>query len=186
VARTLADRALRSGFPVTLCVFVSRPALLSRGQDARLRQWLRRLESLGLDPFTLDRDSYDMPPWDQMRTAIGGADGLLILGFRQLHVREGVWRPGTIESRTAADWWGTPWNHIEAGFGLMARVPVLVAHEAGVTEGIFCRDAWGGDLFGVRLEAADAVDLSSDDTSGAVVTAWAQAVREANAFDVSA
>jgi hypothetical protein len=171
---------------VTPRVFVSRPALLAREQDARLRQWLRRVESLGLDPFTLDRDSYDIPPWDQIRAAIGGADGLLILGFRQLHVREGVWRPGTVESRDAADWWGTPWNHIEAGFGLMARAPVLVAHEAGVTEGIFCRDAWGGDLFGVRLEAADPIDGSSDDTSGAVVTAWARAVREAYALDASA
>lgn len=167
-------------------VFVSRPAILSREQDARLRQWLRYLESLGLYPFTLDRNSYDTPPWDQIRTAIGGADGLLILGFRQLHVREGAWRLGTIESRDAADWWGTPWNHIEAGFGLMARVPVLVAHEAGVTEGIFCRDAWGGDVFGVRLEATDAADRANDDASDAVVTAWARAVRKAHALDASA
>lgn len=167
-------------------VFVSRPAVVSREQEARLRQWLRRLESLGLNPFVLDRGSYDVPPWDQIRTAIARADGLLILGFRQLHVQEGVWRPGTVESGDAADWWGTPWNHIEAGFGLMARMPVLVAHEAGVTEGIFCRETWGGDLFGVRLEAADPVDRSTDDTSGAVVTAWARAVREAYALDVSA
>jgi hypothetical protein len=171
---------------VTPRVFVSRPALLSREQDVRLRQWLRRVESLDLNPFTLDRGSYDVPPCDQIRTAIGGADGLLILGFRQLHVRGGVWRPGTVESRDADDWWGTPWNQVEAGFGLMARVPVLVAHEAGVKEGVFCRDAWGGALFGVRLEAADAVDLSRDDTSSAVVMAWARAVREAYTLDASA
>lgn len=164
-------------------VFVSRPALLTSEQDARLRQWLRFLESLDLEPFTLDRDSYGEPPWEQIRTAIGGADGLLILGFGQLHVRDGVWRPGTVESRDVADCWGTPWNQIEAGFGLMARVPVLVAHEAGVAEGVFCREAWGGDLFGVRLETADAVDTSTADTSGAVVRAWARAVRETYALE---
>ena len=183
MAQTLADCAAWTGFAVTPRVFVSRPAVVSSEQNARLQAWLRHLELLEFDQVTLDRDSYDVPPWDQIRSAIKEADGLLILGFRQLHVSEGLWRPGTVESRDAAPWWGTPWNHIEAGFGLMAGVPVLVAHEADVTEGVFSRDAWGGDLFGVRLEAnLEAAGMmvapSSGDTSIAVVTAWAQAVKD--------
>jgi hypothetical protein len=182
MAQTLSDCAARSCFSVTPRVFVSRPAVLSREQNAHFQEWLRHLELLNFDSVTLDRDSYDVPPWDQIRSAIKRADGLLVLGFRHLHVSEGVWRPGTIESRHAALWWATPWNHIEAGLGLMAGVPVLVAHEAGVTEGVFSRDAWGGDLYGVRLEAsleaASAIGPSSRDTSDAVVKAWARAVKD--------
>ena len=182
MAQTLADCAARSCFAVTPRVFVSRPAVLSRGQNAHLQEWLRQLELLKFDSVTLDRASYDVPPWDQIRGAIKGADGLLILGFRQLHVSEGLWRPGTIESRDAALWWATPWNHIEAGLGLMAGVPVLVAREAGVTEGVFSRDAWGGHLFGVRLEAnleaTSVIAPSSAGTSDAVVMAWARAVKD--------
>jgi hypothetical protein len=182
VAQTLPDWAAWSCFAVTPRVFVSRPAVLSREQNAHLQEWLRQLKLLKFDSVTLDRDSYDVPPWDQICGGIKKADGLLVLGFRQLHVSEGLWRPGTIDSRDAALWWATPWNHIEAGFGLMAGVPVLVAHEAGVTEGVFSRDAWGGDLFGVRLEAnleaASAIGRSSGDPSDAVVTAWARAVND--------
>jgi hypothetical protein len=181
MAQTLAECPARNCFAVTPSVFVSRPAVLSREQNAHLQEWLRKLELLNFDSVTLNRDSYDVPPWDQIRGVIKRADGLLVLGFRQVHVSEGLWRPGTIESRDAALWWATPWNHIEAGFGLMAGVPVLVAHEAGVTEGVFSRDAWGGDLFGVRLEAnleaASAIGPSSGDPSAAVVTAWARAVK---------
>jgi hypothetical protein len=163
-------------------VFVSRPAVLSSDQNAHLQEWLRHLDVLDFDSVMLDRGSYDVPPWNQLRDAIKGADGLLILGFRQLHVREGHWRPETNESRDAAAWWATPWNHVEAGFGLMTGAPVLVAHEAGVTEGIFSRDVWGGDLFGVRLEASvegDSVTAASSvDKAGTVVTAWARAVMD--------
>ena len=182
MAQTPADCAPRGPFAVRPRVFVSRPAVLSRDQVAHLQEWLRQLELLEFESVTLDRDSYDVPPWDQIRAAIKGADGLLILGFRQLHVSEGLWRPETIESRDAAPWWGTPWNHIEAGFGLMARVPVLVAYEAGVTEGVFSRDAWGGHLFAVRLEASidanRAIASSSGGTADPALMAWARAVED--------
>jgi hypothetical protein len=181
MAEAPAESAARRR-PVTPRVFVSRPSVLSTEQEDRLREWLHRLELLELESVALDRDAYDIPPWDQIRSVIKGADGLLILGFRQLRVTDGVWRPDTIESRDAAPWWATPWNQIEAAFGLMAGIPVLVAHEPGVTEGVFSADVWGRDLFGVRLdasvEAANKTPTATGGGSGAVVTAWARAVKE--------
>jgi hypothetical protein len=152
-------------------VFVSRPAALTAEQDLRLRAWLVELELLSFESVELDRDSYGAVPWDQLRSAVGRADGALILGFRQLLVDDGVWRPETAESSVAARWWATPWNQIEAGLALMAGLPVLVAHEEGVNEGVFRADTRGGDLFGVSLD----IDLEA---AGTAVARWAKAVSD--------
>lgn len=163
-------------------VFVSRPAVLSQEQDLRCQRWLRHLGLLGFEPFALDRGCYDAVPWDQLRAAVREADGVLVLGFRQLHVNQGVWRPETSECRAAARWWGTPWNQIEAGLALTAPLPVLVAPEDGVAEGVFCPAAWGGNLFGVNLdinlEVVRVPAAEIGDESLAVVAAWAQAVKD--------
>lgn len=152
-------------------VFVSRPAALTEEQDLRYRSWLGNLAALGFEPATLDRASYETVPWEQLRTLVREADGSLILGFRQLRVDGGLWRPGTAESGVAARWWGTPWSQIEAGLALMAGLPVLVAPEDGVIEGVFRPDTWGGTLFGVSEESAPGA-------SDAAVTEWAQAVND--------
>jgi hypothetical protein len=180
--KTLAESPGGRGSSVKPRVFVSRPAVLSKEQDVRSQQWFRHLASLGFEFFALERSSYDIVPWNQVRSAVEEADGVLILGFRQLQVDQGLWRPGTTECRLAPRWWGTPWNHIEAGLALMTPAPVLVAPEEGVTEGVFCSELWGGNLFGAALEVnLEHGPVPAEDNgarSRAAVAAWAQAVKD--------
>jgi len=55
---------------------------------------------------------------------------------------------------------------IEAGMAIVSGIPVLVAPEAGVCEGVFARENWIGNVFGT----------SADEVDYAEVDAWASAV----------
>ena len=151
-------------------VFVSRPAVLSREQKSSCHNWLRALTVLGFEAIALDRAAYDPVPWEQLRHTIRSADGALILGFRQLKVIDGQWRPETDEAAPPAHWWATPWNEVEAGLAIMATIPVLVAAEEGIEEGVFSSDVWGSDVYGFSLGA----EL---EPTPPPVAAWAEAVR---------
>jgi hypothetical protein len=82
---------------------------------------------------------------------------------------EGEWPTETDEAAAPAHWWPTPWNDLEAGLAIMASIPVLVAAEEGIQEGVFSSDTWGGNVRGCRLSA----DL---EPIPAPVAAWAEAV----------
>jgi len=97
---------------------------------------------------------------------INNADGTLVLGLRQLIVNSGVWRPDTPEEIELSAAWTSPWMQIEAGMAIVSGIPVLVAPEAGVCEGVFARENWIGNVFGT----------SADEVDSAEVDAWASAV----------
>ena len=130
---------------------------------------LRELNDRQIDTFRLDRDDYAPVPWGQLRRAVMTADGAVVLGFRQLHVTLGEWRPGTSEARTPAAWYPTPWTQIEAGMAVMAEVPVLVVADAEVSDGVFAPDVWGGRVFGLPAGADETARRE-------VLDAWAAAV----------
>ena len=130
---------------------------------------LRELDDRQMDTFGLGRDDYAPVPWEQLRRAVTTADGVVVLGFRQLHVALGEWRPGTSEARTAAAWYPTPWTQIEAGMAVMADVPALVVADAEVGDGIFAPDVWGGRVFGLPASADAAARRE-------ILDAWAAAV----------
>lgn len=154
-------------------VFVSRPAVLSCTQTATYERVVHRLTSLEIAPLYLERREYRRVPWEQLRDAIGRVDGAVVLGFRQMVVNDGWWRTGTTEVRSAAGEYPTAWNHLEAGLAVMAEVPVLVLPEAGVADGVFSGDVWGGDVYGVRAACLeDGVDLAN-----LTFRNWVRAVR---------
>jgi hypothetical protein len=132
-------------------VFISRPNCLTDVQRALEREWWAGIESLGFVPSAISRDEYQDVPWDQLRSRIGVANGAVVLGFRDMRVKAGVRRPATPEERMADGWYSTPWNHLEAGLAIMKRVPVLVAPEEGVADGIFASDVWRGVAHGIRI-----------------------------------
>jgi hypothetical protein len=166
-------------------VFVSRSAVLTGEQSTVYHRWLDHLLALGFDPFALTRADYEPVPWEQLREAITEADGALVLGFRQLNVKQSWWRPSTAEMTPWSGWLATPWNQVEAALAIMALVPVLVVPEAGVTEGVFSSHICGGELHRVDLDA----DLPPDKLIGdpgisdeaapslRAVMAWAHQVR---------
>ncbi len=99
---------------------------------------------------------------------------LVVLGFRQLFVSSGTWRRGTEEETDIVATWTSSWLQVETGMALAAGIPVLVASESGVCEGVFARDTWTGRLRGTAAEAPDA----------GVVDAWARAVATQSASHV--
>jgi hypothetical protein len=97
----------------------------------------------------------------------------LILGFRQVRIDRGELRPGTPEARQLEGWIATPWNQVEGGLAIMAGLPVLVAPEDGVVEGIFDGDAWASPA---RTAPIDLWSLP-DAAANPAVQAWALKVR---------
>ena len=98
---------------------------------------------------------------------IDAADGVFVLGFRQLVVDSAVWRADTAErAAVSGEAWTSPWLQIEAGMALAAGLPVLVAAEADVREGVFARDTWTGHLAGTSL----------DEPCPATVDRWASTI----------
>lgn len=122
-----------------------------------------------METFAIHRRHYTPVPWQQLRDAVASAHGVVVCGFGQLHVTAGEWRPGTEEARPAQEWYATPWNQIEAGLAIMARVPLLVTANGQLSDGVFSTDVWGDCVFGVPAHAATSA-------RNEVLDRWATAV----------
>jgi hypothetical protein len=92
----------------------------------------------------------------------------VVLGFRQMDMRHGLWRGGTAEMETVSAVWTSPWMHVEAGMAIESNKPVLAAPERGVTEGVFAQHNWIANVFGS--------DVENPRSPG--VERWAAAVRQ--------
>jgi hypothetical protein len=140
--------------PMKPSVFVSEPTGLSNRQRQMSGQWHQRLAGSGFDVLRLGREQYQHDPWRIVLEFIDAADGVLVLGFRQLAIGSAVWRADTAERAAVDDaLWTSPWMQIETGMALAAGLPVLVAAEADVREGVFARSTWTGQLSGTSVEA---------------------------------
>jgi hypothetical protein len=134
-------------------VFVCEPAILTSTQRWVSDGWHRRLFEFGFDVGRLRRDAYQRYPWSGLLESFSDVDGALVLGFRQLVIDSGTWRGGTDEETEVNGAWTSSWLHVEAGMALAAGIPVLVAPEARVCEGVFAPETWAGALRGTSLEA---------------------------------
>jgi hypothetical protein len=117
-----------------------------------LAQWSGGLAALGLTLTTIPRASYSTSPWDQLRKALSGANGAVILGFRQTVVERGRRRAGTPEQESAAGSYASAWNQIEAGLAVMAELPVLVVPEHDARDGVFSADMWRDGVYGTQMD----------------------------------
>jgi hypothetical protein len=153
-------------------IFIGRPAVLAPDQEALYGQWLDGLATLHLAAVTIPRSRYAASPWEQLRRVVGQADGALILGFRQIDVESGRFRPGTAEQGPAAGSYAGAWSQIEAGLAVMAGLPVLVAPQGDVREGVFAPNVWRGGLHGTRIDVWTAGDGARDHS----LRQWAAAV----------
>lgn len=129
----------------TIEVFMSKPGALSYRQRQVMLLITDLLESKGLTPATLERSDYpEFGAVSEVSRIMSECGGAVILGFSQLEVREGIWRPGTSEHRKVDGMHlSTPWNHIEAGMAAMHGLPLLIVRQEPVAEGIF--DVAGGE-----------------------------------------
>jgi hypothetical protein len=147
-------------------IFVSRPSVLAAGQEMICRKWLRGLSARGLQIEQLRRPGYEGDPWEQLRRFFDRADGVLVLGMRQLVIDSGVWRTDTVEEASQTSTWTSPWMQVEAAMAIANGIPVLVAPEIGVCEGVFAKENWLGSLYGTPVE----------DAHSPVVDLWVSAV----------
>ena len=120
-------------------VFVSRPWKLTPSQQAVWRLIEDTLEAGGADVVTFERSDY--PPagvLSDLRRVMADCRGVVVLGFRQLEISVGCWRPGTVEER-AVDGTAeaTPWNQVEAGIAAALGLPIFVVRDVGVSGGVF-------------------------------------------------
>lgn len=142
---------MNDGTPVS--VFLGVPAVLTPRQQPYLEKWLEWMEHQALEVVRLKRDAYGQDPRRTLMEVLPQTDGVVLLGFRQLDARAATWRPHTKEEVRAADWWTTPWLHFEAGISVGLGLPMLVAPEEGVYEGVFSPDVWDSQVHGTILSS---------------------------------
>ena len=140
-------------------VFVGVPAVLAPRQQPYLEQWLRWLDDQALNVVRLQRDAYGQDPWRTLTGLLSQTDGAILLGFRQLDAQTATWRPNTEEEAHRAGWWTTSWLHLEAGMAVVLGLPVLVAPDEGVEEGVFSPNVWGNQVNGTVLSSPGKVGM---------------------------
>jgi len=120
-------------------IFVSRPSTLTPSQQAVWQLVEGTLETLGAEVVVFERSDY--PPagvLTDLRRVMVNCHGVIVLGFRQLEITAGRWRPDTPEERPvggAAE--ATSWNQVEAGIAAALGLPMFVVRDSGVTGGVF-------------------------------------------------
>ena len=148
-------------------VFLCEPSVLSPEQRRLSDQWHERLYGYGFDVDQIRKRDYQPNPWPQLLGRLQEAQGVLVLGFAQLRVKSGTWRSGTAEMAALVATWTSPWLQVEAGVGLASELPVLVAPDAGVAEGVFASESWVGELRGTPVASPD--ETVVDEWAGAVI-----------------
>lgn len=156
-------------------VFISKPGVLDYQQQQFLDALLTRLEAEGINPQTLERPDYpQFGAIGEVQRLMTDCAGAVILGFKQLEVRDGLWRPSTREEKEVKDqYFSTPWNQIEAGMAMMLGLPILVLCQPGVNGGIFDMTAGEHQVYRVLVDE----DWKTPSTLNAL-TDWCSDVRE--------
>ena len=155
-------------------VFLCEPSGLTGPQRRISDDWHERLFGLGFDVDQLRGCDYQPDPWSGLLTRIRAAHGVIMLGFRQLHVSAGTWRPGAEFESDVVGTWSSPWLQVEVGLAIAAGLPVLVVPEQGVGEGAFAPQTWTNALLGTPMAAPN----------DGVIDTWARSVEERFALRV--
>jgi len=135
-------------------VFVSRPGCLSLPQQQQLAALLAITKEEGLEAQMLERLDYpSFGAITEVRRVMAGCAGALILGFTDLRIPSGTWRPGTPDEKNVENLaLTTPWIQIEAGMAVTLGIPVLVLRERQVSGGIFDVAANDSGLYQVFVD----------------------------------
>jgi len=100
-------------------------------------------------------------------------DGVVVLGFDQLEAPTTRWRAGTPEETAGAACWTSPWMQVEAGMAVATGLPVLVAADPSVREGVFDPEIHGDGVYGVGLGGPCFTGAAADLWHAAVMARWA-------------
>lgn len=147
-------------------MFLSRPAVLSGSQERESQRWTGAIEAAGFvsSGYSAQATNQTLGPnyvtslsrWMEPSSLVSANCRSTVCGAR------------TRPKRWPRSPPGPPWLQIEAGMALMQGLPVLVAPERDVTEGVFEHRRWTGLLFGTEMEG---------EPVGEPGNAWIDAVR---------
>ena len=120
-------------------VFISCLGNLSPRQTEYIDALVRKLNSMHLEPILLSRDKYRKSGQiSVIQSNIDRADGVIIVGLKNMLIKEGEYRPSSSDKIKLKDkWLPTAWNHIEAGIACALGKPTLIIHQAELTDGVF-------------------------------------------------
>lgn len=122
-----------------ILLFVSKPSALNPIQEGI---WIKLQEILvknGIPTRFIEPNQYpESEPVYKVKRVVSDCDGAIVLGFKQIFIKEGVSKRGTsFESSLREYSLPTPWNNLEAGMAVMMGIPIFTISEEGVTGGIF-------------------------------------------------
>lgn len=162
--------AINSAQP-TLRVFISRPGILDVRQSTLVEDIKDLVQASGCTPVELSREEYDRSGVvTKLSDRLNGCGAMIVLGFKSIHVEAGSYRDNTDDRREIKnEFLSTPWLHIEAGMGLMKKIPVLLICDEGIDDGIF--DTTVNDKMLERFKIGDCLKCSQSN-----VKTWLNAV----------
>ena len=128
-----------NGVPHHAKVFLSVASVSSPTHEALVELIGTSLQDEGFEIVRVSRDAHHPGRHlTEVKEAMAGCAGVVVIGLPQLLLSSGTWREGTDDEQPLADQLlHTPWNDIETGIGVGLGLPVL-AVRAGCGEfGVF-------------------------------------------------
>lgn len=120
-------------------IFFSMPSVMKKNEELLTKDFKSFLEDKGYNVYYYIKDYY--PCYGQLnkiRERINDSVGIVAFGFKQIKLKEAVFRPNTKDEMIWNDkWLSTPWNDIEVGMALMKGMPILIIKDPTVDTGIF-------------------------------------------------
>ena len=115
------------------------PSVMTKEEELLTKGYEAYLQKKGIRVFYYRKDDY--PQFGQLnkvREQVLVSAGMIVFGFKQTHVQDGIYRPQTKDEEAWKDkWLSTPWNEIEVGMGVMRGMPILLVKNPAIEEGIF-------------------------------------------------
>lgn len=120
-------------------IFFSMPGKMSKEDELVTKDFKRQLEADGYSVIYYIKDDYPkFSQFNKVRQSIMRSSGMIAFGFKQINVKNGVYRPGMGNEEEWKDrWLSTPWSEVEVGMGLMKGLPILLVKDSDIKEGIF-------------------------------------------------
>lgn len=112
---------------------------MSKEDELVTKDFKRQLEADGYSVIYYIKDDYPkFGQFNKVRQSIMRSSGMIAFGFKQINVKNGVYRPGMGNEEEWKDrWLSTPWSEVEVGMGLMKGLPILLVKDSDIKEGIF-------------------------------------------------
>ena len=122
-----------------LTIFMSMPSVARPDRIAIINSYRDFLYNKGYDVIYYQRDDYPMfGQMSRIRREISGSSGIIVFGFEQIKINNGIYRSHTNNEEYLKDvCLSTPWNELEVGMAVAKGIPILLVNDPSIKRGIF-------------------------------------------------